>query len=45
MVTNHDNSYEKEGLGIKTLLRLEKCEVDVLGNISFVKKEKRQGFR
>ena len=44
-VITHDNSYEKRSFGIKTLLQLEKCEVDVLGNISFVKKEKRQGFR
>lgn len=43
-VITHDNSYEKRGFGIKTLLQLEKCEVDVLGNISVVKKEKRQGF-
>ena len=45
LVITHDNSYEKRGLGIKTLLQLEKCEVDVLGNISLVKQEKRQGFR
>lgn len=45
LVITHDNSYEKRGLGIKTLLQLEKCEVDVLGNISVVKQEKRQGFR
>lgn len=44
-VISHDHSYEQGGMGIKTLLQLEKCEVDVLGNISFVKKEKRQGFR
>ena len=44
-VINHDNSYGIKGMGIKTLSQLEKCEVDVLGNISFVKQEKRQGFR
>ncbi len=44
-VITHDNSYEKRGFGVKMLLQLEKCEVDVLGNISFVKQEKRQGFR
>lgn len=44
-VITHDNSYEKRGFGIKTLLQLEKCEVDVLGNIFLVKQEKRQGFR
>ena len=45
LVITHDNSYEKRSFGIKTLLQIEKCEVDVLGNISIVKKEKRQGFR
>ena len=44
-VINHDNSYGIKSMGIKTLLQLEKCEVDVLGNISVVKQEKRQGFR
>ncbi|MBQ9486046.1 MAG: type II CRISPR RNA-guided endonuclease Cas9 [Clostridia bacterium] len=40
----HDNSYEIGGLGVLTLKKLQKCSVDVLGNITFVKKEKRQGF-
>lgn len=44
-VINHDNSYGIKSMGIKTLLQMEKCEVDILGNISVVKKEKRQGFR
>lgn len=41
----HDQSYEKEGLGIKTLQLLEKYEVDVLGNYHKVRlPEKRQAF-
>ena len=40
---NHDNSYDFWG-GAKTLLALEKCEVDVLGNISKVGRETRKGF-
>jgi len=42
---NHDRTYEIKSLGIKTLEKLEKCQVDVLGNISPVGKEKRQRFR
>lgn len=38
---NHDNTYVVRGLGIKTLVSLEKYVVDVLGNIHKVKKEKR----
>lgn len=44
-VINHDGTYIKESLGIKTIRTLKKCTVDVLGHIRFVKKEKRQGFR
>lgn len=40
----HDNSYKFRGLGIQSLELLEKCQVDILGNISIVKKEKRMGF-
>ena len=40
----HDGAYRLEGLGIKTLVRLEKYTVDVLGNYSRVGKETRQGF-
>ena len=40
---NHDNSY-KARTGVKTLLSIEKYQVDVLGNISKVNKEKRMGF-
>ena len=41
---NHDNTYEVKSLGIKTLEKLEKCTVDVLGEVHTVKEEKRQGF-
>ena len=44
-VTIHDNSYSLRGLGIKTLNTLQKYEVDILGNVREVKKEKRQSFR
>ncbi len=43
-VFTHDHTYNIAGLGVKTLPKLQKCVVDVLGNISFVKKEKRQCF-
>lgn len=42
---NHDNSYKARGIGIKSLLSIEKYQVDVLGNISKVNKEKRMGFK
>lgn len=44
-VRNHDNSYLLGGLGVKTLKSLKKYQVDVLGNITAVKKEMRQTFR
>lgn len=40
----HDNTYQIESLGVKTLLRLEKYTVDVLGEYHPVGKETRQGF-
>ncbi|MEE1018197.1 MAG: type II CRISPR RNA-guided endonuclease Cas9, partial [Acutalibacteraceae bacterium] len=43
-VINHDNTYKIRGLGVKTLPLIEKYQVDVLGNITKVQKEKRQGF-
>ena len=44
-VTTHDRKYEKSSLGIKTLLTIEKYEVDPLGNYHKVKvPEKRQTF-
>lgn len=33
-----------KGLGLQRLRRFEKYQVDVLGNVSFVKKEKRMPF-
>ena len=39
---NHDNTYTIDGLGIKTLEKLEKYTVDVLGNLHQIKEEKRQ---
>ncbi|MCL2053784.1 MAG: type II CRISPR RNA-guided endonuclease Cas9 [Oscillospiraceae bacterium] len=43
-VINHDNSYKIPSLGAKTLLEFEKWQVDILGNISKVGRETRQGF-
>lgn len=43
-VINHDNTYKKDSLGVKTLLSLEKYQVDILGNITKVNREKRMGF-
>lgn len=42
---NHDNTYKASGVGVKTLVSLEKYRVDILGNITKVKKERREGFR
>lgn len=39
-VINHTNCYETR-IGLKTLKSIRKCYVDVLGNISFVDREKR----
>ena len=44
-VINHDNTYTIPSLGVKSLLLLEKCQVDVLGNITKSGREKRMGFR
>lgn len=44
-VETHDRTYEVKSLGIKTLDLLEKYQVDVLGNISKVRKETRQAFQ
>ena len=41
---SHNGSFEFDGLGIQGLLYLKKYQVDVLGNISEVKQEKRMGF-
>lgn len=42
---NHDGSYYAKKLGIKTLKSVEKYQVDVLGDVYKVGKEKRQHFR
>lgn len=42
---NHDNTYKLRSLGVKSLLSIEKCQVDVLGNITKAGREKRMGFR
>lgn len=44
-VINHDKTYSIKSMGIKTLLKLEKYQVDVLGRRHLVKHEKRQGFQ
>lgn len=43
-VENHDNSYCVRGMGIKTLVSIEKYTVDAIGNIHKVPKEPRQTF-
>ena len=43
-VINDDNTYSVDSLGIKTLLSLEKYQVDVLGNYNKVGKETLQTF-
>ena len=43
-VINHDNTYAIDGLGVKTLMGMEKYEVDVLGKVKKINKEKRIRF-
>jgi len=43
-VINHDNSYTIKSLGAKTLQVFEKYQVDILGNLSKIGREKRQDF-
>ena len=43
-VITHDGAYTVESLGLKTLKKVQKYQVDVLGNYTLVKKEKRQNF-
>ena len=40
----NDSSFKFRGLGIQSLEIFEKCQVDILGNISVVRQEKRQLF-
>ncbi|NLT13494.1 MAG: type II CRISPR RNA-guided endonuclease Cas9 [Clostridiales bacterium] len=44
VVITHDNSYVVQSFGFKTLQKLEKWRVDVLGRKYKVEKEARQGF-
>lgn len=45
-VENHDDTYKIESMGIKTLVNIEKYQVDVLGNVTKVNlPEKRMPFR
>lgn len=44
IAVSHDNSFTIRGLGSKTLKRFEKYQVDVLGNITKVKGERRVGL-
>ena len=44
-IINHDNTYVIHGLGVKRLPLMEKYQVDVLGNISKIGKEKRMRFK
>ena len=41
---NIDNSYEIKSAGVTTLKQFKKCQADLFGNITFISKEKRQGF-
>ena len=41
-VISHDNCYFKDGLGVKTLLSIEKMYVDNLGNVYHAPKEERK---
>lgn len=44
-VLTHDGSREVRGLGVKTLISMEKYTVDILGEYHKVSKESRQSFR
>lgn len=41
----NDSSYAFSSLGVQNLELLEKCQVDILGNVSIVRKEKRLSFK
>ncbi len=43
-IFTHDRRWSYHGLGVQSLEVFEKCQVDILGNISVVKSEKRMGF-
>jgi CRISPR-associated endonuclease Csn1 len=42
---SNDKTFSLRGMGIQSLEVLEKCQVDVLGNITKVNKETRMTFR
>ena len=44
-IISNDNTYQVESLGVKTLLKIEKYEVDVLGNIREASFRPRETFR
>lgn len=44
-IITHDNTYFIKSLGVKRLSKLEKYQVDILGNYTKVKKEIRKSFR
>lgn len=44
-IVTHDNTYRVQSLGVKTLDALEKYTIDLLGNYSRVRKEKRLEFQ
>ncbi|MCL2532217.1 MAG: type II CRISPR RNA-guided endonuclease Cas9 [Oscillospiraceae bacterium] len=44
-VITHDNTYQVQGLGVKTLVSLEKYTIDMLGNYTRVGREKRLDFK
>lgn len=41
----HDSGYKYKSLGIQSMEYLKKYQVDILGNVREVKKEKRMGFK
>ena len=44
-VVVHDGTYRQESLGVKTLTKMEKWTIDVLGGeVNQVSREQRQGF-
>lgn len=44
-IKNNDNSYFIRGLGIKSLIRIEKYTIDPIGNVHKVNREKRMYFK
>ena len=44
-VCSHDGAYVLPSLGVKTLGSIKKWEVDILGNVRPIQKERRLSFR